>query len=421
MKVLITSSTLPASDSDPVPSFVKDQALWLLKKHPDLEIIMHAPHNAYSETGKIDFQQHLPYREIRFHYFWPFRLELLSGRGIMPSLKSNPALYLQIPFLVFFQFASLWKLVRAERPDLLYAHWFTPQAITCALVSKLTGVPFLFTTHASDVSVLTKIPLMKHLVYHVCRQASAFTAVSRRTAEKLENCFTPELWREKFSSKLSIIPMGVDVTIEPPDSITLKKLRTSLSLDKRPIILFLGRLADKKGVNILINSFADLPKSTRNSVQLVIAGDGQQKAKLKKLASTLQLDNVHFTGYVHGQTKNGLIALSTFVCLPSIIDSSGDSEGLPVVLLEALAFGKIIIASDATGAESILEHGKSGYIFPNNTSRALTEQLQHCVNVPHEKLNLIGSKAQILASTYHWDTVAEAHYQLMTDSTNFPT
>ncbi|MEX0914782.1 MAG: glycosyltransferase, partial [Wenzhouxiangellaceae bacterium] len=286
MKILITTSTFPASDTDEVPAFVKEQAIALKKHDPDLEILVHAPHNHYSGTAsgaaRSDF-----YREIRFHYFWPHRLELLAGRGILPALRAHRLLYLQIPFLVVFQFLSLWRLARLEKPDLIYAHWFTPQAITADLVSKVTGIPFVFTTHASDVSILAGIPFSRSLVRQVCGRARRFTAVSDRTAEKLRSIFPAQEWYGQFAAKLAIIPMGVDVQVPSVAAEVLDRTRTKFALDDRPVLLYLGRLAEKKGVTFLLAALSLLPGELRQNLQVVIAGDGQLKRDLQSQAGSL--------------------------------------------------------------------------------------------------------------------------------------
>ncbi|EIC21283.1 glycosyltransferase [Thiorhodovibrio frisius] len=409
MKILITSSTFPARDDDPIPSFVREQAIWLKNHDSSLDIVAHAPHNIYSNTTSGS-QPSLHYREIRFHYFWPYTWERLSGRGILPALRANPLLYLQIPFMFVCQFLSLWRLARRERPALLYAHWFTPQAINCALVGKLCDIPFLFTTHASDVSVLAKLPFNKKLIAWVCQRASAYTAVSERTAKKLASCFEQQQWRNCYADKLSIIPMGVDARPSPVSHSIQEQTRQQFMLDQRPILLFIGRLTEKKGVDILLRSFAALPAKTRDSLQLVIAGDGQLKSRLEEDVRNLKLSNVIFTGFVQGETKDGLLSLSALLCLPSIVDSRGDTEGFPVVLMEGLAHGKVILASDATGAEDVLEHGENGFIFRSNSTEQLTSLLQQVIDMDLDRLMVIAKRAQAIANRYHWDNIGKAYY-----------
>lgn len=411
MKILITTSTFPVSDIDKVPAFVKDQAVEIKKQFPDTNIIIHAPHNAHGLHSK---QQHSEwYKEKRYHYFWPFRWELLTGRGILPALKSNPLLYLQIPCFVFFQFLSLLKLVRKEKPDIIYVHWFTPQAITSALVSKITKTPFIFTTHASDVSVLKKMPFSKRLVVWVCKNASAYTAVSPRTADKLRHFFTDKN-RDDLENKLSIIPMGVKTNVAKLEHKDTERVRKLFDLPPgKQYVLYLGRLADKKGVKYLLDGFAKLSPTASNKLHLIIAGDGQIKGKLEKQARDLMLKNVTFTGYVGGIEKDALFAIADFTCLPSIIDTSGDSEGFPVVLMESLAAGKIVLASNVTGGEEIINSGKDGYIFAEKSASEISKLLTKVSELDSAQRTAIQKRAAKLAKQFDWTAIAKKHYDIM--------
>ncbi len=410
VKILIATSTFPVSAQDQVPGFVLDQANALKHVEPSLELLVHAPHNAYSNSAAED-ENHSACRVQRYHYFWPYSWERLAGRGILPALKQNRLLYLQIPFFVFFQFLSLLAMTRRQRPDLLYAHWFTPQAITTALVAKITGIPFVFTTHASDVAVLNNVPFSSRLVRQVCRKASAYIAVSDRTAEKLTRFFNGARDQQALLSKLSLIPMGV--TTEPPavaaDTRNAVMARYGILAD-RPSLLFIGRLAEKKGVKYLIQAVASLPTDLRNSFQLIIAGDGQLKSQLQKL--TANLTNVTYTGYVTGEDKWTLIDIASFTCFPSIIDDAGDSEGFPVAIMECLAAGKIVLASDVTGAEAVLAENTAGIVFPQKDANALAAAIQSTLEMGNSERQQLESNARRLAQEFDWETIARRHLNL---------
>jgi glycosyltransferase involved in cell wall biosynthesis len=410
-KILIVTSTLPVSDSDPVPSFVRDQSIWLKKIRPELKIDILAPHNSYSQTE--NFNAHKYYDEHRFHYFWPSRFEQLSGRGILPALKKNKILYAQIPFLFLFQFFALLRITRKLNPDLIYAHWFTPQGINAAMVAMITKTPFIFTTHASDVSVLSKVPFSKMLVHKVCNKARAFTAVSERTAIKLKSYFSENEWKN-FQSKFSILPMGVDTDMPSISSSQIEKikLKHNIAVNKK-YVLFMGRLAEKKGVTYLLDAWSQIDDSLSSKIHLIIAGDGQLNKVLQEQANTLNLNNVTFTGYIHGEDKDLLLALADYLCLPSIVDSSGDSEGFPVVLMEGLAAGKIILASNTSGGESILKDGINGFIFREKSSTELKEVLQKALKLDNKQTDKISGLSKKLALQYRWDTIAKKHYEII--------
>lgn len=409
-KILIVTSTFPAADNDPVPAFVKDQALWLKRLHPELAVTVLAPHDAFGATK--DHTQHHDIDEFRFHYSWPRRTERLAGRGILPALSQNPWTYLLIPTFVLGELLSLFRLVRRWRPDLIYAHWFTPQAITAAIVGSLTGTPFVFTTHASDVAVLERIPGSRWLVRTVCARASGYTAVSERTAAKLERFFTKQQWHEMFEPKLSVIPMGIDIDNAAVSESTVADVKERHGLgDGSTTVLFLGRLTEKKGVSYLLAALDHLAEEQRSRVTVVIAGDGELRPRLMAAAGRSEGVTV-FPGYVHGEEKAALLQAADLVCIPSIVDDRGDSEGLPVVLMEALAAGKIVCASDASGAESVLRHGRDGFVFEQRSVPAIAAALSTAIELDADSRGAMEERARLLAKRFAWPKVAEEHYDV---------
>ena len=153
MKILINTTTFPNSTDSPVPAFVLDQIKAMHALDNSLEIDVLLPHHSY-ENPLADTRIRSSHREIRYHYFWPRRFEKLTGRGILPALKENPFRMILIPFHLFFQYRALKALCRENRPDVVYAHWFMSPALISYFACKPFKIPLIFTTHASDVSVL---------------------------------------------------------------------------------------------------------------------------------------------------------------------------------------------------------------------------------------------------------------------------
>ena len=389
-----------------------DQVIAMKKLAPDIEFHVLAPHDRRSNTVSNVDREH--YHEHRFHYFWPFRWEKLAGRGILPALKRNPFLYFQIPFFLLFETLSLYRLARKTDPDILYAHWFIPQGLACAIVSSLLNVPFLFTTHASDASVLHKIPFGKSLAKAIVERASLFTAVSHRTAKKLVSLFDPKEWDNNYAWKLSIIPMGTELQKKTPDDAALNTaLKESGIPEDRKIILFLGRLTEKKGIDYLIDAYARLPIGTRKEYLLVIAGDGEKLAVLREQVEKLNLEkHIYFTGYVVGQMKEALLHAAEIVAMPSIIDSSGDSEGLPVVLMESLSKGKLVIATNVSGAEEILTEN-CGVLINQKSSGEIADALLQLTKLDETEVEKQKLNAKLLSDQFAWPTVASCHLSLI--------
>lgn len=403
-RVLVVASTFPASDTDPVPAFVKDQIIALRNAYPDLVFTVLAPHDARSRAAA--FTKHEAYDEYRFHYCWPFtNLERLAGRGIVPTLKRNPAYYALVPFLFISEFFALLRLARKLRPAIMYAHWFTPQGITAGAVSLLTGVPFVYTSHSSDVAFLRKIPVAgPRLVRYFSKRAQAITVVSRRSLSKLQAFFTAEEW-QGLQAHVAVIPMGVDL-----------QARTHVTNTGRgtvPVrLLFIGRMAEKKGVQYLLPAFARL-KQHHPDLTLTVAGDGPLLASLKAQAVDLMLHDVHFSGHVSGTAKEDLITAADMFVVPSIIAADGDAEGLPVALLEGLAAGKVCIATNESGADDIIQDGISGYLVPQKDVGALAAAIEQALVMKPAARHAMQRAARETAQQFAWLHIAKLHYDFL--------
>lgn len=393
--ILVLASTFPASESDPVPTFVKDQIVHLKKSYPHLTFSVLAPHDTRSHTA--NYTKHAEFDEYRFHYAWPYRLEKLAGRGIMPQLKKNPLYYLLIPSLFIGELLATKRLIRKLKPDYLYAHWFTPQGVVAAMAAKNT-IPVLLTTHAFDVAVWRKIPFGGRVVRTYANKAQLITAVSRRTLQKLHYFFNDQQWNA-LQAKTKIIPMGVNLTLQP-----------ALEENKGQDILFVGRLAEKKGVQYLLPAFSDVLKHYPKT-HLTIAGDGPMLHQLKADAARLKLTKkVTFAGWVDASKKEALLAQSAIYVVPSIITASGDAEGLPVSLMEGMAAGKICIATNESGADDIITDTKDGFLIPQKDTQALTRAIRESLSLSSKQRNDMQNQALKTAKQFNWRHIAKQHY-----------
>lgn len=418
MKIIVVTSFFPTKTHPNVPKFVEEQVRAFKQVRRDIDIVVLSP--AY---GQVVDEKTDDYRLVQFNYWLPRKNQVLAGSGIMPTLRRNKLLWFQVPFLTICQFFSLWGLVRRERPDYLYAHWFTLQGINAGLVSMLTGVPYVVTSHSSDVAIWKKIPLVGGpIVRFFIRRAKAVTVVSSRSLEKVKQFFSPAEW-STVQTKIKVIPMGVDAAALAPPT------KTNLPVDSNIpanafVILFIGRIVEKKGVTYLLKAFAEVaatrkaePKgSTKQDIQLVIGGDGKILPELKQEAKDLGIsDQVYFAGFVSGDAKRALLNRADLFAVPSIIADDGDAEGLPVSLMEGLACKKVCIATNESGADDILNDGQNGFLIPQKDVAALTAAINHCLNLSPTEQTKIQTAAAKLSGEFDWQKIATDHLEFLFD------
>ncbi|MHB1297049.1 MAG: glycosyltransferase [Gemmatimonadaceae bacterium] len=405
-RVLVVASTFPASPTDESPAFVRDLVVALKEHQPECEFAVLAPQVGRDMPAHV---RHAQYDEFRFPYAWPATLQRLSGRGILPALTREPWLIIVVPLLFIGEFIALWQLVRTWHPDVIHAHWFTPQGVVAALVSRLSGVPFVLTTHASDVSIWERVPVVgRWVVRRALPRAHRITAVSTQTLARARRFFTEDEWAA-IVPRTRVIPMGVALAGTSP----ARASHGGRGVDSTcaPIILFIGRLAAKKGVPVLVDAVARLQ---RPDVRLVIAGSGPEREAIGRAVVRAGLaGQVEFPGFVSGEAKDALIERASVIVVPSVETDGGDAEGLPVVVLEALAAGRPCVATDATGAADVITSGENGWLVPQRDPDALAGALREVLGLDDAARASVAARAKASMVPLAWPTVASRHWEFL--------
>lgn len=401
-RILVVASTFPASPTDATPRFVRDLVEAMHREDPTRSYAVLAPHVG---TETVTYQRHEDFEEFRFGYVWPRGLQRLTKRGIMPAIAAEPWMLGVVPFLFLGEYLAMRRLVRTWKPDVIYAQWFTPQGVVAALVARATGVPWVLTTHASDVSVWHKLPFLGGgIVRALLPTAQRITAVSTGTLARARGFFDVDEWAT-IEPKVRIIPMGAPAIADARAGTT-----AASTTRPPPTLLFIGRLAEKKGIPVLLDALSRLDASVR----LVIAGTGPEEAALRAQVVRLGLiDRVEFAGFVTGAAKDALIAAADVVVVPSVVTPSGDAEGLPVVVLEAMAAGRLCVATDASGAGDVITDGENGFLVPARDSEALASRLRVVLSLDLPARERISARARESMVALQWPLLARRHLEFL--------
>lgn len=247
------------------------------------------------------------------------------------------------------------RAIAAERPVLVHAH-FGSSAIPAHSIAHALGVPLVVTYLGMDITVTPTSAA------EVARRRRAFAAadkvlcVSDFLGEKLREAGCPP---EKVQTHYT----GVDTT----------KFVPSGEPPERAQVLFVGRLAAKKGVIHLVRAMPEVRRAVPEA-ELVIAGDGELRAELEAAAKALDLP-VRFLGVQTPAQVNELMRRATVLCGPSVVDARGNAEGLPFTFLEAQACGLPVVVSTSGGTAEGAVDGKTGFLFAPGDEQALTRHL----------------------------------------------
>ena len=301
------------------------------------------------------------------------------------NIKKNKLLILQAPFLFLFQLISLIKLIRKFKINILHSHWIIPQGISGAIVKRIFKIKHVLTIHGADLFVLLKMPFGKEIIKFVIKNSDEVTCVNHEIKEKIKKIIDKK--------NINVIPMGVNVK----DYLTKPKFNNK--------ILFLGRLAEKKGVKYVLEAAKYLSK-----FKFYIAGDGPLRNELELFVKRNKIKNVRFLGYIHGKNKIKLIKESGIFIIPSIHTKGGDREGLPVSLLEAMAASKAIITTDVGGIKDLIKNDYNGIIIKEKNYNEIVNAVSRLKKDFAKKL---GSNARKTVLDYDWKIIGMKHYNIL--------
>jgi glycosyltransferase involved in cell wall biosynthesis len=296
----------------------------------------------------------------RFGYFWPAGLQKLAYGGMLPNLKRNRWLWAQVPFFLLAEFLAARSIVGREDIDVIHAHWLVPQGVVGALLSKVTGKPVVVTAHGADVYGASG-GIKDRLKRWALRRTARVTAVSQDLASAIDRLMGED-------TPVEVISMGVDTERFRPAT-GPSELRRNLG--DGPVILFVGRLAEKKGVRYLLEAMPAVLTEAPDAM-LVIVGDGPLRAELEAQARALSIThNVRFEGAKRPDELPAYYHAADVFAGPSIVAEGGDTESFGLVFAEAMACGCPVIASNVGGVGDIVKDGETGLLVAQKDPEAL--------------------------------------------------
>lgn len=313
---------------------------------------------------------------------------------------------LQAPlFITSEMFYAAW-LVSSRDIDLVNSHWLLPQGFIGAILKKFFDFKHIITLHSSEITFAKKVPFGRMITKFTVNNADAIISVSRHRADELLEMI-PLKSRADIQKKIKIIPMGID-TGDLMDKSEVKNLCIKHKIGQKKVILFVGRLVEIKGCRYLIQAMNLITKSFDDVVLLVVGG-GPLENELRSLVKEYRLEKyVRFEGFINPRQMCEYYSIADLLVFPSIVDSTGFNEGLPVVLLEALAFGKPIVSTRVKGALEVIEDRHNGILVEEKNPEQIAEKTIELLN-DGELRELLAEKARISAKRYNWNVIAQQY------------
>lgn len=351
--------------------------------------------------------------------FHPFRyapMRRLHVFGYAAALKADtvlrPAAYAAAPLALVAGSLKIRAVVRRHRPNLVHAHWVIPGGAMAALAVR--SVPLVISLHGSDVYVAERHLAARRAAHAAFRRARWVTACSDDLQERAVALGAD-------AGRIETIPYGVDASRFSPDPSARAEVRQALGLGADdPLLFAAGRLVRKKGFEYLIDAAA-LVAPKWPSLRVVIAGSGDLHRELSSRVALRGVErHVRLLGAIPQDRMPQFLAAADLVVVPSIRDDAGNVDGLPNVVLEALASGTALVTTRAGGIGSVAVDGHTAAIVPERDASAMADAIDRLLGDAGARGRL-GRAARTDAMTLRtWERVAaefERVYALALDET----
>ena len=346
-RALVVATTYPARPGDGTPAFVADLCAELAADF-DVTVVVPrvsgAPRREVTADGSLTVVRH-PYFVRRF--------ESVADGAILENVRARKSALLQVPFLVASQWLAVRREARRSAPDVIHAHWLIPAGVSARGLAK--RAPLVVTTLGGDLYAL-RGGLPTRFKRRVVAAATVVTVMNADMAA---------IVRSLGGTDVRVMPMGARFSVVTP-----------VPAPGPVRLLAVGRLVEKKGFDVLLAALEGVPDAV-----LTIVGDGPDRAALEAAAAALGA-RVAFVGQLGRADLDAAYANADIAVFPSRPASSGDQDGLPVAMLEAMGSGLAVIASDLPGLNEAVVHNVSGVIVPPGDAAALASALGELIARP---------------------------------------
>jgi glycosyltransferase involved in cell wall biosynthesis len=323
----------------------------------------------------------------------------VRGESYPYEVVRHPRFYSTHHFISWYR----WFLAHEyrRRPfDILHCHGIYPPSYLASLVRDEMPAPVIVTSHGGDIYE-NNVRLRKSIIVERCqeglRSASALIAISRFTRDGFAR-LCPEA-----APRIVDIPNGVHLS-----SYTERVAKPSdldFALEPGSYAIFLGRLKYRKGVDVLLHALARTPEN--GHMQLVIVGDGEERAALDVLAAQLDLaERVKFLGAITGPGKAYLLQNARFGVVPS-----RQWEAFGLVVLEGFASGLPMLATDMPGLADLVQPEQTGLLVPPEKPEPLAAALLRLFT-DDDLVRRMRAKALCVVQEYDWRNIAVRHLRL---------
>lgn len=383
MRVLFLASTYPRWKGDSSAPFIQELAQATTDIDSNISIEVIAPHskNAVHDEFSKDNKIHVK----RIQYAYPASIQGVFYDGGAASKKKGIGFALQSISYITLLFLHTLYIAIFKKIDVIHAHWIIPQGTVAVLVGKITRTPVLVTVHGGDIFTMRgKLPTI--IKRFTLRFADAVT---------VNSSLTEQACRSVYDRKYEFGPMGI--------AMDQFRQATHSKTGKIKRIIYVGRIAEEKGIQFLIDALPDI----RGKFEVDIVGDGPYMNEIRTQVSQSPYEKqITIHGWVDRAELAKLYQKADVFVGASITLANGWQEAMGVVYIEALASGVPVITTKSTGAKDFVTDGVNGYIIDEKDSKAIADAVNKTMNTQFNQQEF-NAKIDYIKQTYSWPECAK--------------
>ena len=400
-RAVFLTQTFPRTPDDTAGPFIREIGAGLARAGWQVRVL--APHARelprHWRDGPLD---------VRTFRYAPEALEAIGySRSLERDESLRAAAALAAPLYLLAARRALRALLREEPAEVVHTHWIVPNGLAApgggrprAGGRTVVG----YGLHGSDV-FLAERPLVRALVARLLRRGAFLTGCSPELVARvarLSDAPCPQ----------AVIPYGVDAETFRPDPAASAAWRRELGLPEGAVVaLGVGRMATKKGFHVLVAELQRLFERAPETLHLVLAGGGDREAELRRASAGWQ-HRVHFPGLVRRDVLPGLFAAADLFVLPAVHDEKGNVDGLPNVILEAMASALPVVASEISGIPLAVEDGTTGILTREGDGAEVVDAIVRLAAAPEIRRQMGEAGRSKVRHELTWDRVAQRYAEV---------
>lgn len=378
VKILVIGSVYPRFDSDSEVPWLRTSIKKLKEAGIQVEVL--CPSYKGLKSHEIDGT---PIHRFRYA---TASLEILTHDEGAPSKMANKPWMqlLAIPYILS-GFYKCLKLCRQKKFDLIHVHWPFPHGLIALGAVKCFKIPMVLNFHGAELLLIKKHAWVAPVLRFILKQSKSVFANSLFTAQKIKAL------------------RNVEVNCSPYGTTLQSQTHSNLHpIESKFRILFVGRHIERKGLIYLIQAASKLDSSR---FEVRIAGAGDLTEDLKQKAQVLAPETIVFTGKLSSDALNQEYEKANAFVLPAIVDQKGDTEGLGVVLIEAIEYGLPVVASNVGGIPDVIINEKTGLLVEQKNSEALVDAFLKLESNPILSQKLVSGAREHIKQYFSWEPI----------------